>query len=612
MIGTTVGKYRIVGQLGRGGAGVVYRAVDETLHRDVAIKTLDPELANTEVMNRFRAEATILARLNHPHIATIYELFKAERELLMVMELVRGEALDKLSERLGPMAPDRAGYVVDLVLSALEHAHRAGVVHRDVKPANVMVTVEGSVKIMDFGIARVFGAEQKTVDFRLMGTPAYMSPEQVLGEEVDGRSDLYSVGVLFYRLLTGALPFAADTALGMLQRQIRDTPIPLAAHRVGLPPWCEDVVQRALAKTPGERFQSAEEFRDALAKATGPLPSADLARTFAARDLVADAPVVSQTLDLRHRPPDTDVRTAAAVVAPPAPVLAWTHVAALAIVAAGAVGLGYVVLSDDRDGAVSASALVVPPPPSAPTATAAEAQPAAAESAAVAAPAVTSEVPPAVITAPPPVRRTVPRVVRRLEPVIEAESEPVAAPSPSAPSVPAVPPLVPIAVPPAVPPAAALPVDPGQRVPPPEAEPSLVFETKALVGTRRPREQSAQLVLGDGKITIIPQEDPTTPLCSFAYRRVLAINVSRSRDPLWNSPSGPAPVARAGGALSRLGIQVSRDWIAIRTSTEEQFVAMRFDEVVLKRVLLALEERTGRRSQFIALPSVRDTQRDTQ
>ncbi|HET9359412.1 MAG TPA: serine/threonine-protein kinase, partial [Vicinamibacterales bacterium] len=259
MIGRTLGKYRIVGQLGRGGAGVVYKAVDETLNRDVAIKTLSPDLANTEVMTRFRAEATILARLNHPQIATIYELFKSEGELLMVMEFVRGESLDKLTERLGPVAPDRAAYLIDLILQALEHAHGAGIVHRDIKPANVMVTDEGGVKIMDFGIARVLGAEQKTVDFRLMGTPAYMSPEQVMGEVVDGRSDLYSVGVLFYRLLSGALPFSADTALAMLQRQIRDTPIPLAAHAQGQPEWCDQIVQRALAKTPADRFQTAVE-----------------------------------------------------------------------------------------------------------------------------------------------------------------------------------------------------------------------------------------------------------------------------------------------------------------------------------------------------------------
>src|SRR5919106_1252277 len=219
MIGRTIGKYRIVGQLGRGGAGIVYRAVDETLNRDVAIKTLNPDLADTEILKRFRAEATTLARLNHPQIATIYELFRSDADLLMVMEFVPGETLEKMAERLAPLPIERAAHFTDQILSALEHAHRAGVVHRDMKPANVMVTPTGTIKIMDFGIARVRGAEQMTIDGRLMGTPAYMPPEQVLGQEVDGRADLYSVGVVFYRLLTGALPFTSDTAIGMLQRQ---------------------------------------------------------------------------------------------------------------------------------------------------------------------------------------------------------------------------------------------------------------------------------------------------------------------------------------------------------------------------------------------------------
>jgi hypothetical protein len=137
-------------------------------------------------------------------------------------------------------------------------------------------------------------------------------------------------------------------------------------------------------------------------------------------------------------------------------------------------------------------------------------------------------------------------------------------------------------------------------------DPILVFETRALVGTRKSKEQGAQLVMGEGKITLIPTNDPSSPLCSFPYGRVIAINVSRGRDPLWNSPQGPAPVARAGGTLSRLGIQVTREWIALRTSTEEQFVSMRFDEVLLKRVLLALEERTGQVPHFIELPKEKD------
>ena len=269
MIGTTVGKYRIIGQLGRGGTGMVYRAVDETLGREVAVKTLNGGLGETDILKRFRAEATILARLNHPEIATIYELFRSETDLLMVMELVRGETLEQLASRVGPLSPTRAASLSDRILSALEHAHRAGVVHRDMKPANVMVTDGGGVKIMDFGVARVCGAEHMTMDGYVVGTPAYMAPEQVLAQEVDGRADLYSVGVVLYRLLTGALPFEADTPVGMLHQQIAELPTPLSQHRDDLPEWCETIVQRALAKSPAARFQTAGEFREALGSSHG-------------------------------------------------------------------------------------------------------------------------------------------------------------------------------------------------------------------------------------------------------------------------------------------------------------------------------------------------------
>jgi serine/threonine protein kinase len=582
MIGRTIGKYRIIGQLGRGGAGIVYKAVDETLGRDVAVKTLNPDLANTEVMTRFRAEATILAKLNHPQIATIFELVQSDNDLLMVMEFVRGETLDKLVDRLGPIAPDRAAYLIDLILSALEHAHGAGVVHRDVKPANVMVTDEGGIKIMDFGIARVLGAEQKTVDFRLMGTPAYMSPEQVMGEEVDGRSDLYSVGVLFYRLISGALPFTADTALGMLQRQIRDTPTPVNVHRPSLPAWCETIVQRALSKTPADRFQSAEEFRDALGRATGPLPTADYAKTFATADgSHQPAPVLgpTDTIDLSRQsvvnsvPPSVAPHVAARsrTVFASAPVMV-----ALSVVVG--VMIGYAAWQGDEtpDTAVADTVKMVPSAPPSSTASAAEVVSARAD-------------------APTDSIATVPVAV----PADDTPSsvEPVTSPVDSAPA------LAPRR-------AAAAPVKPvreprDERGSPattvPEA--SLVFETRALVGTRKPKEQSAQLVLGEGKITIIPTSDPSTTLCAIPYGRVISISVSKSRDPLWNSPQGPAPVARAGGTLSKFGIAVSREWISLRTTTDEQFVAMRFDEVIVKRVLLALEERTGRQPETVILPT---------
>src|SRR5438132_317534 len=280
MIGTTIGKYRVVGQLGRGGMGTVYNAVDETLDREVAIKVLNPDLADTKIMKRFRAEATALARLNHPAIATIYELFRSETDFLIVMEFVRGETLEKISLRLGALAPERAAYVADKILSALEHAHRAGIVHCDIKPANVMITEHGGVKIMDFGTARVRGAEHGSVDGYMIGTPAYMPPEQVLAQEVDGRADLYSVGVILYRLLTGTVPFEADTTFGMVQKHVSEAPMPLRVHREGLPDWCQPILDRALAKSPADRFQTAEEFRETLGRATGTI-TPELTKAFA-------------------------------------------------------------------------------------------------------------------------------------------------------------------------------------------------------------------------------------------------------------------------------------------------------------------------------------------
>ena len=265
MIGTTVGKYRIVDKLGRGGMGTVYKAVDQTLDREVAIKVLNPDLTDADVLKRFRAEAVTLARLNHPGIATIYELHhQQDDELLMVMEFVRGETFHDLSDRLGPLAPPQAAHLCMQVLDALGHAHRGGVVHRDLKPANLMITDGGAVKVMDFGIARVLGTEHFTHGGYMMGTPAYMAPEQVLGREIDGRADLYSVGVVLYRLLTGQLPFKADTAISMVQMQISEPPTPIVTFRPDLPPWCTAIVDRALAKSPSDRFQSAEEFRGAL------------------------------------------------------------------------------------------------------------------------------------------------------------------------------------------------------------------------------------------------------------------------------------------------------------------------------------------------------------
>jgi serine/threonine-protein kinase len=511
MIGKTIGKYRIVEPLGRGAAGIVYRAVDEVLRRDVAIKTLNPDLADSEVLKRFSAEATILAKLNHPNIATIYDLFRSDSGLLMVMECVPGESLDKLADRLGPMSPERAAYLIDQVLSALEHAHRAGVVHRDVKPANVMVTTDGVVKIMDFGIARVRGVEQMTVDGRMMGTPAYMPPEQVLGEEVDGRADVYAVGVLFYRLMTGALPFAADTPMAMLQQHVAGAPVPLRAHREELPEWCEAIVQRALAKSPADRFQTVGEFREAVANAAGPLP-ADVAKAFAiAIGDASSAPAASRVTDTAvvMRPGNSD--------------LVWASVVMGCAILTSL--LAYFILRSE--------------PAATPVA--------------------------ASVAAPPPVERPV-----KTEPPRPIAKEPARAP---------------VEV---------------RRPPKPRVdEAPLLFETRALVGSKgKQRERDAHLTLAEGTITVTADDATRRTLYVVPYESVISISYSEGRDPLWNSPRGPAPVTRAGSTFGRL-IYVERQWISLRTSTTHQFVSMRFDDVLIPRVLLALEERTGRTPQIV-------------
>src|SRR4029077_17944867 len=273
MVGQTIGKYRVVEQIGRGGMGTVYKAIDETLDRRVALKLLNADLIDQDAVERFRREAMMLAKLNHGRIGAIHELTRGEgHDLLMVMEYLEGETFEKLIER-GPMPVPRAVSLCSQVLDALEYAHGAGVIHRDLKPANLMLSPSGEVKVMDFGIARVQGSEHLTTNGYMVGTPAYMAPEQVRGEEVDPRMDLYSIAVVLYRMLTHHLPFHGDTAIAMIHSQLNNPPTPPQQFRADLPEWLVGVLDRGLAKKPADRFQTAREFRTALEKGlTGKMP----------------------------------------------------------------------------------------------------------------------------------------------------------------------------------------------------------------------------------------------------------------------------------------------------------------------------------------------------
>jgi serine/threonine protein kinase len=290
MVGQNIGKYRVLDRVGRGGMGTVFRALDETLSREVAIKILNAELNDPEVARRFRAEAVTVARLNHPGIATIYELFQHDGQWLMVMEFVRGETLEHMVERLGPLSPQRAADLCMQGLAALSHAHRMGVVHRDLKPANIMITESGAVKIMDFGIARVAGSEHLTSAGFLMGTPAYMAPEQVTGDEIDARTDLYAFGVVFYYLVSAKLPFKGETPIAMAQSRVVGQHTPVGLVREGLPAWIEPLVDRSLSKAPADRFQSADQFREALRRGLAGLPMESVQGAVIPPELVATTP----------------------------------------------------------------------------------------------------------------------------------------------------------------------------------------------------------------------------------------------------------------------------------------------------------------------------------
>jgi eukaryotic-like serine/threonine-protein kinase len=262
----TIGQYEIGDLLGEGGLGQVHAAFDTVLQRQVAMKSLRPELlSDGSFVDRFRAEATSLARLNHPNITTIYSLIPDGKNLYMVMELVRGHTLDDiLRKRAAPIEIRESLAIVAQAADGLAYAHSMGVIHRDIKPANLMIAENGVLKIMDFGIARVRGSQRLTRTGSIVGTLAYMAPEQLRGEEGDEASDLYSLAIVLYEMLSGAPPFSATSEYDLMQAQINDRPARLIPGVAGLEPAVEAALLRALSKKPGQRFASARAFSDAL------------------------------------------------------------------------------------------------------------------------------------------------------------------------------------------------------------------------------------------------------------------------------------------------------------------------------------------------------------
>ncbi len=254
------GKYRIIEEIGRGGMGIVYKASDTKLKRIVALKFLPPELTvDPETKDRFVREAQAAASLDHPSICTIHEIDEADGKPFIAMAYVEGQTLRERI-RSGPSPEDESLEIAIQVAEGLEEAHKKGIVHRDIKPANVMITPKGQVKIMDFGLAKVGGA-RVTREGLVLGTLAYMSPEQVRGEPADRRSDIWSLGAVIYEMITGSLPFPGDRDALIVNGIQNAETVPLSVRRPGISLQLEHIVKRALAKNPRERYQGAGEMK---------------------------------------------------------------------------------------------------------------------------------------------------------------------------------------------------------------------------------------------------------------------------------------------------------------------------------------------------------------
>ena len=280
LTGKAWGRFQIKEERGRGGMAVVYKAYDGILQRTVALKVLLPMLAaNTEFTQRFRREAITAANLRHPNIVVIFDVGSHEQFQYIVMEYLDGQTLQREIQKTVPLSVARVLGILGQLAGALDYAHQQGLVHRDVKPANIIIGASNHVTLTDFGLVKAARGSKITGEGSTMGTLRYMSPEQAMGRELDSRADVYSLGVVIYEMLVGETPFTGTTPYETLHCLIYKAPPPLSQRNPRIAPGVETTVLRALAKEADRRFSTAGEFAQAIARAAGPGPGADLVIT---------------------------------------------------------------------------------------------------------------------------------------------------------------------------------------------------------------------------------------------------------------------------------------------------------------------------------------------
>ena len=304
----SIGRFRVEAILGSGGMGEVYKAIDPTLQRVVAVKTVRPDISNPDYLDRLVREAQACASLHHPNIVTVYEAGKIDGAVYMVMEYLEGEDLAHVLNRGGLNFEERIRTLIQ-ILDALEHAHSKGVVHRDIKPSNIRMLPGGQIKLVDFGLARMAAAETLTATGMVMGTPHYASPEQLRGESIDRRTDIYSTGTMAYEMCSGRRPFEGEnnSLTAVILKVISEPPPPMNVPWSRSFPEIERIVNRAMAKSRDDRYQTAEDMKNALAAFLA--TSRDLITAIYAQDTVTATRTVIEAQHLIAAGKTADAQT---------------------------------------------------------------------------------------------------------------------------------------------------------------------------------------------------------------------------------------------------------------------------------------------------------------